>query len=145
MWFVLMLTRLKRTTKQLSFTYIYVLDDDYWKTAVCQTVVFLLSQPLYHCFCMFTMILSFLFIFFIFVFFLIFFYKKKGRSMVRTSSCSYFTVTLQPRTSYRCGLPVPASSLRHDERFLSRQDGLRFYNIHFYIFFYKIIERFVKK
>ena len=65
--------------------------------------------------------------------------------MVRTSCCSYFTATLQPHTSYRYGLPVPASSLRRDERSLSRQDGLRFYNIHFYIFFYKITERFVKK
>ena len=65
--------------------------------------------------------------------------------MVRTSSCSYFIVILQPRTSYRYGLPVPASSLRRDERSLFQQDGLRFYNIHFYIFFYKIIERFVKK
>ena len=65
--------------------------------------------------------------------------------MVRTSCYSYFTATLQLHTSYRYGLPVPASSLRRDERSLSRQDGLRFYNIHFYIFFYKIIERFVKK
>ena len=44
--------------------------------------------------------------------------------MVRTSSCSYFIVILQPRTSYRYGLPVPASSLRRDERSLFQQDGL---------------------
>lgn len=69
---------------------------------------------------------SLVFVYFIYVWlFSIWFYHiKKGRSLVRTPCCSYFTATLLPRTSYRYGLPVPASFLRRDGRSLSRQDGL---------------------
>lgn len=69
---------------------------------------------------------SLVFVYFIYVWlFSIWFYHiKKGRSLVRTPCCSYFTATLLPRTSYRYGSPVPASFLRRDGRSLSRQDGL---------------------
>ena len=70
---------------------------------------------------------------------------KKATSVMDIAFFVLSVFTLLHHISYRYGLPVPASSLRRDERSLSRQDGLRFYNIHFYIFFYKIIERFVKK